>query len=440
MKLDSRNQVPDPTVGAAAPLHRSPSTGDGMMGALSRVLRGLFGKPGSGHIPSPAMTEDLSTPTESLPDEVAQMAASQAFAERRSSHVSDILVRALDALHCPVVVVGPHRGVRHVNAEARELFGDKVVGRNLALFFREPKALEAVSDVLSEGGTRTLDVKLDVPIQRQYRLVVTRLARVPGEGPHASLEFQEITLIKRSESMRSEFVANVSHELRSPLATLIGFIETMQATTEDPANVDLDAQARFLGIMEGEAQRMSRMIDDLLSLTNVELREHERPRNRVELVSLMREVVDALIARGRSREVDLNLSCPDELPMVCGDRDQLIQVFHNLITNAIKYGATGGRVDVTVDASRDGLPDGGGCIQISVRDYGEGIEAEHLPRLTERFYRIDKGRSRAMGGTGLGLAIVKHIINRHRGRFQIESTIGEGSTFTVRLPIFKDDA
>jgi len=314
------------------------------------------------------------------------------------------------------------------------------VGRNLALFFREPKALDALSEVLGVGGTRTLDVNLDVPIRRQYRLMITRLAQVPGEAPHAALEFQEITLIKRSESMRSEFVANVSHELRSPLATLIGFIETMQVSSEDPDAVDLDAQRRFLGIMEGEAQRMSRMIDDLLSLTNVELREHERPREGVDLIGLMREVVDALGVRGQQRDVEIILDCPDDLAPVCGDRDQLIQVFHNLITNAIKYGASGdngGRVEVIVNAALNKLPDGGESVQIRVRDYGDGIGPEHLPRLTERFYRIDKGRSRSMGGTGLGLAIVKHIVNRHRGRFQIESTLGEGSTFCVRLPVFK---
>jgi len=362
------------------------------------------------------------------------------YIKRRKAKFPDILTRTLDALHSPVVVVGPRRIVAHVNAEGRELFGDKAVGRNLALFFREPKALDMLTEVLSDGGTRRLEVNLDVPIQRQYMLVISRLSEVPSEPPHAVLEFQETTLIKRTESMRSEFVANVSHELRSPLATLIGFIETMQSASSDPDELDMNAQVRFLGIMEGEAQRMSRMIDDLLSLTNVELREHERPRDHVDLAGLLREVVDALAVRGQRYRVDINLDCSDDLPVACGDRDQLIQVFHNLVVNAIKYGGSGGRVDVSAVACQNGLPDGGPSLLVSVRDCGDGIEAEHIPRLTERFYRIDKGRSRSMGGTGLGLAIVKHIVNRHRGRFQIESTLGEGSTFSVRLPVFRGGA
>ncbi|OEJ66754.1 hypothetical protein BEN30_11565 [Magnetovibrio blakemorei] len=351
-----------------------------------------------------------------------------------------MLTRTLDALHSPVVVVGPRRNISHVNTEARELFGDKIVGRNLALFFREPIALDMLNEVLSEGGTRSLEVNLDVPIRRQYKLVISRLSLVPLETPHAVLEFQETTLMKRTESMRSEFVANVSHELRSPLATLIGFIETMQSGYSETDPQDRNAHIRFLGIMEGEAQRMSRMIDDLLSLTNVELREHERPRGQVDLKGLLREVIDTLVARGRRADVEIVLSLPDVVPCVCGDRDQLIQVFHNLIVNAVKYGGNGGRVEVNVKATENGLPDGGHGVQIGVRDFGDGIASEHIPRLTERFYRIDKGRSRDMGGTGLGLAIVKHIINRHRGRFHIESVLGEGSTFTVRLPAYKGGA
>ena len=306
----------------------------------------------------------------------------------------DILSRALDALRSPVVVVGARRLVTHVNAEARELFGEKVVGRNLGLFLRDPKALDALTEVLTDGVVRSLEVNLDVPIARQYKLEISRLAQVPLEQPHAVLEFQETTLLKRSESMRSEFVANVSHELRSPLATLIGFIETMQSAAHEPDHMDPEAQERFLSIMEGEAHRMSRMIDDLLSLTNVELREHERPRERVDMVKLLSEVVNTLTERAAKRDVEVQLMCAEEVCPVLGDRDQLVQVFHNL----------------------------------------------HLPRLTERFYRIDKGRSRAMGGTGLGLAIVKHIVNRHRGRVQIESKRGVGSTFIVRLPAYCDQA
>jgi len=443
MNMDGPNRIPEQTG-----LTRATRGESGLVNAVARFFHVLFSpvanKPASETQEQPFKSYQTSELTSAEFREPEQAFAPKPRPappiKQRKAKFPDILTRTLDALHCPVVVVGPRRLVAHVNTEARELFGDKVIGRNLALFFREPKALDMLTEVLNDGGTRRLEVNLDVPIQRQYMLVISRLSEVPNEAPHAVLEFQETTLIKRTESMRSEFVANVSHELRSPLATLIGFIETMQSVPSDPSELDMDAQVRFLNIMEGEAQRMSRMIDDLLSLTNVELREHERPRNHVDLAVLMREVVDALVARGHRHQVEITLDCADDLPFVCGARDQLIQVFHNLVVNAIKYGGSGGRVEVSIAASENGLPDGGTSVLVSVRDFGDGIEAEHIPRLTERFYRIDKGRSRSMGGTGLGLAIVKHIVNRHRGRFQIESALGEGSTFSVRLPVFKGTA
>lgn len=436
MNMESRNKARTDTT-----LTRATRGEAGLVNSLARLVWQLF-NPRARRIETDF--EDSTFTSFSKDDRVPAVPEPNPFpkpqASANSPKTPDILTRALDALHNPVVVVGPRRTVVHVNTEAQELFGDKIVGRNLALFFREPTALDALTEVMRDGGMRSLEVNLSVPILRQYKLVISRLAVVLMEPMYAVLEFQETTLIKRTESMRSEFVANVSHELRSPLATLIGFIETMQMVSSDPDGLDLDAQVRFLGIMEGEAQRMSRMIDDLLSLTNVELREHERPRDGIDLSVLMREVVDALTVRGHRYQVEIELDCPEGLPLACGDRDQLIQVFHNLIVNAIKYGGGGGRVTVTVAARGNGLPDDGPSLQVSVRDYGDGIEAEHIPRLTERFYRIDKGRSRTMGGTGLGLAIVKHIVNRHRGRFQIESELGKGSTFSIKLPTYKGDA
>jgi two-component system phosphate regulon sensor histidine kinase PhoR len=293
--------------------------------------------------------------------------------------------------------------------------------------------VDDIEDTIADGQARQADISMDVPLKRRYKLNISRLPKRMLEPMQVVLEFQEVTLIQRSESMRSEFVANVSHELRSPLATLVGFIETLKDNGDDA-----QARDRFLDIMDGEAQRMRRLIDDLLSLTNVELREHERPRARINLESVVQEVANALASRARAKNVEILLDIPANLPSAMGDRDQLIQVFNNLMTNALKYGGDGNKIDVLIKPLPDGMSDGGPSVEVWVRDYGQGIEAEHLPRLTERFYRVDKGRSRAVGGTGLGLAIVKHIVNRHRGRLLIESERGKGSLFKVRLPIYRE--
>jgi two-component system phosphate regulon sensor histidine kinase PhoR len=228
--------------------------------------------------------------------------------------------------------------------------------------------------------------------------------------------------------MRADFVANASHELRTPLAALSGFIETLQGSARD----DAKARERFLAIMQDQARRMARLIDDLLSLSRIELNAHRRPDTAVDLVPIVRQVVDGLETLARDRGVTVQVEAADAL-MVPGDRDELIRLFENLIENALKYGAAGKRVDITPRqaVTLDGEPEA----QIAVRDYGPGIAPEHVPRLTERFYRVDVRESRAQGGTGLGLALVKHILNRHRGRLSIASMPGAGATFTVHLPM-----
>ena len=241
----------------------------------------------------------------------------------------------------------------------------------------------------------------------------------------------DVTRSRRAEQARADFVANVSHELRSPLAALIGFIETING----PARNDPEARSRFLNIMQREADRMSRLINDLLSLSKVEINEHILPTKRVEINTVVRQVVELLTVKARDRNMSLTLRMDDLNAMVQGDPDELNQVFQNLVDNAIKYGREGTEISIAIERI-DRVPDTNRFgVAISIEDRGDGIPSEQLPRLTERFYRVDKARSRDMGGTGLGLAIVQQIVNRHRGKLSIRSREKTGSTFTVILPV-----
>ncbi len=224
--------------------------------------------------------------------------------------------------------------------------------------------------------------------------------------------------------MRADFVANASHELKTPIAGLAGFIETLRG----PARDDAGARERFLGIMAEQADRMRRLVDDLLMLSRIEQHEHARPDAAIDLASVLKGVLDLLQLKASSRKVALELSLAAELPHAIGDYDELTIVFQNLVDNALKYAKPATTVRVLA------RPAGEGRVAVAVSDEGDGIPANHLPRLTERFYRVDAARSRQLGGTGLGLAIVKHVVNRHRGRLDIQSTPGKGSTFTVTLP------
>jgi two-component system phosphate regulon sensor histidine kinase PhoR len=220
--------------------------------------------------------------------------------------------------------------------------------------------------------------------------------------------------------------------LRTPLASLIGFVETLRG----PAADDPPAQQRFLAIMAEQGSRMNRLIDDLLSLSRVELTEHQAPSEFLDLAGLIQQMVAGYEPRLAERRVQLALRVEDDLPGVAGDADQMAQVLQNLLDNGLKYGRDGGvlRLNVTLAQPGTRWPARRGVV-IAVGDQGSGIAKEHLPRLTERFYRVDKGRSRAVGGTGLGLAIVKHIVNRHRGQLLIESEEGKGTTVSVWLPV-----
>jgi two-component system, OmpR family, phosphate regulon sensor histidine kinase PhoR len=292
-----------------------------------------------------------------------------------------------------------------------------------------PELIEAIGRAAARGEEQRVTYAERGPLDRWFEAIVMPVKREPGlDRPDLVLmTFHDLTPLRRVEEMRADFVANASHELRTPLAALSGFIETLQG----PAREDVKARDRFLAIMQEQAWRMARLIDDLLSLSRIELNAHRRPDTPVDLVPIVRQVVDGLETLSRDRGVIVNVEGENAL-LILGDRDELVRLFENLVENALKYGAPGKRVDIRLapGTNADGEPEA----QVAVRDYGPGIAPEHLPRLTERFYRVDVTESRAQGGTGLGLALVKHILNRHRGRLTIDSAPGAGATFTVHLP------
>jgi two-component system phosphate regulon sensor histidine kinase PhoR len=333
----------------------------------------------------------------------------------------------------PVIVLGRDGHVIAFNDPAVALAPALSRGEPVALALRVPEIVEAIRRASADDEIQRVEFSERVPVDRWFAAHVAPLAldgRAPGvEAGLLMVTFHDLTPLRRVEEMRADFVANASHELRTPLASLSGFIDTLQG----PARDDAAAREKFIVIMKQQANRMARLIDDLLSLSRIELNAHVYPQTPVDLVSIVRQVADALQMLARDRGLTITIKAPAEPLIVPGDRDELTRVFENLVENALKYGASGKRVDLTL--SRGEAAQGPREAVAAVRDYGPGIPAEHLPRLTERFYRIDVGQSRAEGGTGLGLALVKHILARHRGRLAIESTEGSGAIFTVRLPL-----
>lgn len=321
--------------------------------------------------------------------------------------------------------------VLHFNLAAAQL-APALRKNELALFaLRSPEIIAALREAIASRQPQRASYVDRVPIDRWMELIITPLSLPTAFGGSEYcilMTFHDQTPLRRVEEMRADFVANASHELRTPLAALSGFIDTLQG----PAREDPKARERFLGIMHAQATRMARLIDDLLSLSRVELSAHVRPEKMVDVVPLVRQVVDGLEPLASERQVAIEVELPDEPVNVAGDSEELLRLVENLIENGLKYGASGGRVVVTLTEPAAG--DVAGEVRFAVRDFGPGIAPEHLPRLTERFYRVDVGDSRAQGGTGLGLSLVKHILNRHRGRLLIESVPGHGATFTACFP------
>ena len=355
----------------------------------------------------------------------------QAPAPNRHEVEQDMLPAFVEALGDPGLVLDRTGAVLHRNGAAARQYPNLQVGRVMTLVMRNPDLVAAIENSQRSGQAHSFELHETLPSETWDRVVVAPLRRpdrdwFADESRQLLVTFQSLTELKRVDALRTDFIANASHELRTPLASLVGFIDTLLG----PAARDAAAREKFLGIMRTQADRMSRLIDDLLSLSRIEMHQHVRPTGSVDLSSLLREVREGLQTQAKAADLEVVLSLPEAPVTVTGDRGQLYEVFENLVDNAIKYGADGKRVEVTLTrVERSGMH-----AQVSVVDHGPGVEPEHVPRMTERFYRIDAETSRKKKGTGLGLAIVKHIIQRHRGQMSIKSKPGEGLRVDVLLP------
>ena len=325
----------------------------------------------------------------------------------------------LEQLPMPVMLLDGAQRVLFVNQSMRDVLGPGLDRKRVSAVLRNPEVLLAITGA-SHGESSNVPFTLPVPVERHFQAYAARISVSP---PVTVLLLHDLTMVRRSEQMRTDFIANASHELRTPLAAVTGFIDTLRGHAKD----DPVARDQFLEIMATETARMRRLIQDLLSLTRIEMNEHVPPAGRVDLEGVVRQAAAVLMPLAAEDGIVVEVVSPGALPPVVGEYDELAQLFQNLIHNAIKYGREQGRVIVTL-----GVQDG--QVFAAVKDEGEGIAPSAIPRLTERFYRVDVKRSRERGGTGLGLAIVKHIVNRHQGRLSIESKLGEGSVFTVFLP------
>ncbi|MEX2277246.1 MAG: ATP-binding protein [Cucumibacter sp.] len=338
--------------------------------------------------------------------------------------------RFADALSAPCFLIDGRAHLRYANPAAMRAFPGAALGDPLAFTLRNPAFLNTVDQAVRTGSRAEGEFSISLPTEAWFRVEVTPL-QTGSASPRAQL--MNVMLSNQSEQrrldrMRADFVANASHELRTPLTSVIGFIDTLMG----PAADDETAREKFLGIMRAQAERMARLIEDLLSLSRIELHQHLRPTGTANLALVVGEVLELLAPQARDAGLALEFESLVENPVVTGDRHELNQVFENLVNNAIKYGGGGGRVRVVIDRATGRV---GADIVVRVIDYGAGIASENVPRLTERFYRVDAESSRRNKGTGLGLAIVKHIVTRHRGELTISSELGKGTVVSVYLAL-----
>lgn len=340
----------------------------------------------------------------------------------KNGNLISVDANLIERFPLPVILIGEDRMLVAANQKSCEIFGGFEEGKDLSTMIRSPDLLDAVGMALSDGNTIECDIVLKGRHHRSFKVGVSPYEEKDKKGVFILLH--ETTLASEVERFRSAFVADVSHELRSPLTTLIATIETLKGKAGD----DVDVRNRFVELMGHEAGRMLGIVNDLLNLSTTEAQEHILPNSIVTLTPILNDISKVLSSKAIEHGMQINLEVEANLPNTKGDKDELYQVVHNLVDNAIKYGERD--TDISIKAISDGSN-----IIISVNNHGNVIKDEHIPRLTERFFRVDKSRSRELGGTGLGLAIAKHIINRHVGELSISSNEKDGTTFTVSLPI-----
>lgn len=354
----------------------------------------------------------------------------------RAETFASLRSRIVQGFPSPLLMIDSQRYVVEANRHAREMFGSDIVGNDIFFYVRQPAALDVVKEAISSGRPEQREFQVTAPVERFYTITANRIDQSDPTTAHDEdgefyvvIALEDITKSKISDRMRVDFIANASHELRTPLSAVIGFIETLSG----PAADDKEAHQRFLKIMAQEADRMIRVIDDLLSLSRIELGKHVRPRDIVDLSDVVQSTDQTFQVALRDAQRHLEIEVDGDLPPILGDRDQIVQVFQNLIANSIKYSKPQTPIRVHADLLSQNR------IRVRVEDEGDGIPEEHIPRLTERFYRVDTARSRQIGGTGLGLAIVKHIMERHGGELVIESEVGKGTTMVLIFPTVRDD-
>lgn len=347
----------------------------------------------------------------------------------------------VDTLPDILIMTDDHKVIVRTNRAARNIFGQNLAHRHLREIIPNEKLMNAITAVIEDLRGQQVEFHLTTDIPRDFHAIIERFP-IPSEGGISIvITLTDITQQKHIQSMRADFVANASHEIRTPLASIIGFIETLRG----PAKDDAVARDEFLRVMGEQAERMSKLVNDLLSLSKIEMNAHTSPTSKVDLLRIIRAEKQHFEWAGKQKSVTLRMKLNDNLPPTRGDDEELAQVVRNIVGNAIKYTSAETEIVITARVTSS-LPDDHNfrnlsrAICFSVQDQGEGIPKEHIPRLTERFYRVDTARTRKVGGTGLGLAIVKHVLNRHHGAMTIDSEVGQGSTFNVYLPVYDDVA